>query len=305
VRALGILEDVATRTRTTLGPRCLIGRRTGCDLCPTDLRISGEHAVVRWLDERWEVRDLGSRNGTFVDGRRLSPGERAALGAGAVIALGGPKTAFALVDASPPMVGARQKKTGAGRFAADHVLVLPDEDRPLVTIFEDAMGRWVAEREDRTEVVKDHDVVLIDGDAWVLELPAGVRAAPEASTGPTLETIAMRIEVSSGDEDVDVTLLHGGETTLLARWSSHYLLLALARARLADAAGGWVSRDELCNTLSVDAPRLDVDVCRARKQVGAAGVLGAAGIVERRAAGQLRLGVRTVEVAAMGAGSAA
>jgi DNA-binding NtrC family response regulator len=38
-----------------------------------DTLLSRRHAEVRWHDGLWHVRDLGSSNGTFVDGQRLAP----------------------------------------------------------------------------------------------------------------------------------------------------------------------------------------------------------------------------------------
>lgn len=304
---LGILEDAATRERIALGPRCLLGRHAGCDVSRVDPRLSGEHAVVRWVEERWEVRDLGSRNGTFLDGMRLAPGERAVLPPGGVISLGGPSNAFVLVDATPPAPGARRKKTGAVRTAADQVLVLPDDEQPLVTVFEDSSGRWVAERDDGTSVVRDRDILLVDGEPWILELPSGIRATWEVSAGLTLETIALRIAVSRDEEHVEVSVVHDGGLIALSPRTHHYLLLTLARAWLHDSpdAGedrGWVDREELCKMLAVDSLKLNVDVYRIRKQLSEAGVIGAAGVVGRRATtGQLRLGARSVEVATLGA----
>lgn len=84
------------------------------------------------------------------------------------------------------------------------------------------------------------------------------------------------------------------------------MLLTLARAWLDDAATagedrGWVDREELCKMLGVESLKLNVDVCRIRKQVGEAGILGAASIIGRRATtGQLRLGARKVEVTTLG-----
>lgn len=304
---MGILEEVATKDRITLGPRCLLGRHAGCDVSRADPRLSGEHAVVRWVEERWEVRDLGSRNGTFLDGRKLAPGERAVMMPGSVITLGGPSQAFALVDPAPPSPGARHAKTGAVRAAADQVLVLPDEERPLVTVFEDTTGLWLAEREDGTIAVRDREILVVEGEPWTLELPSGIRATWEASAGPTLETVALRVAVSRDEEHVEATLVHDGGAIALPPRSHHYLLLTLARAWLDDSpsAGqdrGWVDREELCKMLGVDALKLNVDVCRIRKQVGEAGVIGAAGIVQRRATtGQLRIGARKVEVTTLGA----
>ena len=49
--------------------------------------------------------------------------------------------------------------------------------------------------------------------------------------------------------------------------------------------------------MATDELRLDVDVCRIRKQFAALGVRGAAHVVDRRAGtGRLRLGVDRVDV---------
>ncbi len=38
----------------------------------TDLAVSGRHATFSRKGGTWFLRDLGSRNGTFVNGRRLT-----------------------------------------------------------------------------------------------------------------------------------------------------------------------------------------------------------------------------------------
>ncbi len=48
----------------------LLGR--DADLRLQDTLLSRRHAEVRWHDGRWHVQDLGSSNGTYVDGRRLT-----------------------------------------------------------------------------------------------------------------------------------------------------------------------------------------------------------------------------------------
>jgi hypothetical protein len=49
---------------------CRIGRSHDGDLVVLASSVSREHAVVSRGDAGWSVRDLGSRNGTFVDGVR-------------------------------------------------------------------------------------------------------------------------------------------------------------------------------------------------------------------------------------------
>jgi hypothetical protein len=73
----------ATRIVITSGPRAgleldlpqtglTIGRSSGSGLQIKDDYTSNQHAkIVRWRD-RWVVQDLGSTNGTFVEGARIS-----------------------------------------------------------------------------------------------------------------------------------------------------------------------------------------------------------------------------------------
>jgi hypothetical protein len=58
------------------GARYCIGKRGDADLSiATDPAVSGMHALLEPAGATWCVRDLGSRNGTFVNGERLF-GER-------------------------------------------------------------------------------------------------------------------------------------------------------------------------------------------------------------------------------------
>lgn len=63
----------------------VIGRTTDCDIVLDARGVSGQHCRLTWAAGRWSLRDLGSRNGTFVNGARiehwmLSPGDEIRLG---------------------------------------------------------------------------------------------------------------------------------------------------------------------------------------------------------------------------------
>ena len=58
---------------------CLtLGRSSACELVFSDDTVSRRHAQLRVEDGRWMLRDLGSSNGTFVNGRRVLEAEVAA-----------------------------------------------------------------------------------------------------------------------------------------------------------------------------------------------------------------------------------
>jgi FHA domain-containing protein/uncharacterized protein DUF1707 len=55
--------------------RLLIGRSSACQLVLADDTVSRRHAELRIEDGRWLLRDLGSSNGTWVNGRRVVEAE--------------------------------------------------------------------------------------------------------------------------------------------------------------------------------------------------------------------------------------
>ena len=55
-----------------LKPELVVGRRAGCDIRLDFENVSGKHCVLTLINGVWHVRDLGSTNGTSVNGSRLS-----------------------------------------------------------------------------------------------------------------------------------------------------------------------------------------------------------------------------------------
>ena len=52
--------------------KLLIGRRSQCDIALRFPNVSSHHCEIELIDGYWFVRDLNSRNGTFVNGRRVT-----------------------------------------------------------------------------------------------------------------------------------------------------------------------------------------------------------------------------------------
>jgi serine phosphatase RsbU (regulator of sigma subunit)/pSer/pThr/pTyr-binding forkhead associated (FHA) protein len=82
------------------GQELVIGRSTSCDLSVSDRFLSRQHARMYRSGDEWLIEDLGSRNGTFVNGERISMPAR--VHAGDTIAM------------SASLV--RVRPTGAGDF---------------------------------------------------------------------------------------------------------------------------------------------------------------------------------------------
>ena len=306
---MGTLERMDTGERITLRSRALLGRSAACDLRVDDTRVSSEHASLGWTGAVWEVRDLGSKNGTFVGERRLAAGERIPLVPGDMLALGAPRPpapAFVLADAAPPGANARHAQTGVVRVASAGLIVLPDDENPRASLVEEPDGSWAVEAQGTARLASDRETIVIDGEAWILDLPQRTSATVEGGGGAlTLSTIALRFAVTRDEERVDITVVCPNRDIELPTRSHHYLLMTLARARLAAAGAppgerGWLERKELCRMLATDELRLNVEVCRARKQFTALGIQGAASIVDRRmGTGRIRLGVERVDVRRM------
>lgn len=304
--AVATLDRKGGGASFSLRSRFLVGRSAACDLRLEEPRVSGEHATVRWTGAVWEVRDLGSKNGTFVGTRRLAAGERAPLLAGDTLAFGAaepPAPIFVLSDASAPLPSARNAPRGVTRVASGGLIALPDEDAPAAIIVEEREGRWALEAGGTARPVADREVISVGGETWIFDLPATTSSTVDGShVAITLDRTALRFEVSRDEERVDILVTLPDREVRLTSRSHHYLLVTLARARLAaadkpPAERGWMDRDALCRMLAIDELRLNVDVCRARKQFAALGIAGAANIVDRRTGtGRIRLGVAEIEV---------
>ena len=75
------------RTRATV-EGIVLGRAPGHDYCLPASTVSRAHARFVSTPRGWTVTDLGSSNGTFVDGRRLEPHAPEVLVDGALVAFG-------------------------------------------------------------------------------------------------------------------------------------------------------------------------------------------------------------------------
>jgi hypothetical protein len=126
----------------------------------------------------------------------------------------------------------------------------------------------------------------------------------EDLSGLRLRFLRLTFSVSRDEEYVHLQMIGCGATLDMGARSHNYLLLTLARHRLADRASGasdascgWVYQDDLAHDCTMAAPRLNVDVFRIRKQFSVRGVVDANSIIERRPqTRQLRIGTEHVSI---------
>ncbi len=95
----GVVDIAGTRHPLAKG-RTVIGRGTDADITIADAGTSRKHVEILWDGERAMVRDLGSTNGTLLDGRKVG---EAALAPDSVVTIGRTDIAFHVIaQATPP-----------------------------------------------------------------------------------------------------------------------------------------------------------------------------------------------------------
>lgn len=99
-----------------------VGRERDCEVRLEDVQVSRKHLVVLFGDGRWEIRDLQSSNGMFLEGRRT---EAVRVDESLTIRLGvdGPLLAFEVErTASPTNRGVTPAQSSTGTFGETRML---------------------------------------------------------------------------------------------------------------------------------------------------------------------------------------
>jgi pSer/pThr/pTyr-binding forkhead associated (FHA) protein len=109
-----------------------IGRRPDLELPLPDRALSALHARLVRTDDGWRIEDLGSTNGTRVDGERLPPNAPRPLTAGAQITLG--QIVFAFDGTVAAVLGAEGTATIARRLVGDLFAASPGSATPTLSI---------------------------------------------------------------------------------------------------------------------------------------------------------------------------
>lgn len=83
------IEFDKTLDLQTTKDRVIVGRDSRCDLMINHNSISREHCEIHIFEGQYFITDLGSSNGTKIDGQKLVPHQRTSISLGQQFKLGG------------------------------------------------------------------------------------------------------------------------------------------------------------------------------------------------------------------------
>jgi hypothetical protein len=297
----------------------LVGQGQFCSIFLDDEHVSGEHARIHWDGRVWIIKDLGSKNRTFVGGLALEPGGRKTLACGGRLAFGNPEDVWTVEDLAPPEapVVVANPVTEDGQpltsddgppvYAVGGLLGLPSHETPLLTVYRTNDGAWTAEG--RSEPLTDQAVLrvedgrVVDGHRRFFRISVPrlfVETKPLIGfEGRSIAELHLLFLVSSNFEHIELEVSCGELRRNLGAQRHNEVLYILARARAEQVAAGgdhdrsgWIHQDDVCKRVGdIDRERLNTEVYRARRQFAELGFINPAQIIERRArVGELRLG---------------
>ncbi len=283
----------------------LLGRSVLCSSTLSEPSISAQHVSIRWTGQRWVMKDLGSRYGTFVHGQPLQPGVLVDIATGTRFVMGREKRAWTVLQDEPPEVMVVPADGGQARFVRDGLIALPSVEQPLAVVFQGDDNRWYLDQSGQIEVVQERQQFIVAGTSWKLcntTSPQYTSIPDEPPTSMSLREARVHFEVSRNEEHVHLVVWWRDRSFDFGARAFHYVLLTLARLRqrdsgLPDASAGWIDQDELLRLLQFGPERLNLDIFRCRRQFGAVGFMPPTGIVERRPASrEVRLGVANIVI---------
>jgi len=253
VVAIEELRTGAVRRHAFLRSPVRLGR-AGCELVLAEPFVSARHGIFQFDDQEVTYADLGSRNGTLLDGAPLSPETPAPLGASSRLAIGSLRLAVGRAEAPPEQAESRVAP-GAVTALLEQLARTPDfgeadtaaaELRPGLTV-----GRFQLLRElgrgGFGVVFEAQDTLLGRRVAWKAMLPAArlaqadqalLRREAEAAAQLSHPHIVTLHDVGSWEGGVFLVMeLLRGES-LEARLARGPLAPAEALAAAADVARG-------------------------------------------------------------------
>lgn len=297
---MGVLRSVSTGRLVALPDRSIVGRSELAHLKLTSTVVSSEHAAIYFDGTQWKARDLGSRNGTFVQGSQLPKGRSQALKRDTTISFGAldELVTWTLVSAEPPGPAA-VSPNGDLLEGGTGSLWLPNLEHAEFHVAS-SQGCWLLSGRDGTIAITSETDVPVAGCVWRLYLPPverldGSRSDTTRETQPT--DLSLHFDPSLDREHVRLVAQWGDKRASLGARAFSQALLALAYHRIEDEARGvpaaevgWVYSDTLRDELNLQREALNLHIWRAIQHFGKAGLPAERLVERRRDTQQIRLG---------------
>lgn len=282
-----------------LAPSHVVGRSPDSDMVIPRPSVSSRHAVFTWVGEAWRIRDLGSRNGTYLNGRLLQAAEWVEIASGDEIAFAETDEAWTVIDTHPPppTLTLPDGTPASPLVEEGGMFYLQGADvPPWILLF--SKGKWQIEYASGIcHPVDNDELVEVDGQSCYVQLPSASIATRDALRPPvetTLENAFLTLYVSSNEETAAVEVRIGPNKVISGHKTHLYLLAYLARLRLVPSAGGtdgWVENAVVVRDLQLTCPmQLSVHVHRCRSELAFA-LSNAAGVIDRSRRGLMRISV--------------
>jgi hypothetical protein len=283
-------------------PRSLrIGRSVNSHLVLTGGRVSSEQAVIRHVGGgEWVIRDLGSKNGTFLNQRPLAIGD-SKLAEGDLLGFGESRATWTFSPGSPcELLVIRAGQDWVAVPAGERLLALPSSELPDATLFHRSAGWFLEVPGTEPSTLSDGQTLTLSGYQYRVWISNEMDRTEDVVTSQRrLVDATLRLSVSRDEEQVEGELQLGAERFSLLPRVYLYVLVALARYHEEDARNGlpstergWRYADDVARSLGLDQQALNLQVYRARQVLAKLGFEDPIAIVERRAiTKEIRLGI--------------
>ena len=147
----------------------LLGYHSDCDVIIDHRTVSGMHCRISRVNQQWQIDDLNSTNGTFINGKRIS---RALIRATDLIVLGGdhrvvmPPTWFGDFSGQRKVVylgraPGNELRSDSKKVSRFHARLIYSGDSIAVEDLQSVHGTFLVDADDRTKRLKRH--VLLSG----------------------------------------------------------------------------------------------------------------------------------------------
>jgi len=191
------------------GPKFKIGRGEGCQLRPNSDQVSREHSEFEIGPESVTVRDLGSRNGTDVNGKRLAEGQRYTLKNGDLVKIGSLTFAISIEGAPAAKAAAPVRKPSLDDANHDDIeaWLVSDNARPTPDRPSGVYGGETITVDTFKELSQERPTLKAPPRPASAEVPAPAPAAkkpepePEPEPEAEPEPVVDELEQYSPDDD--------------------------------------------------------------------------------------------------------